>query len=109
MPVVTSTIKGQIVIPAVIRAKFKIKKGTQVNVYDDGNRIIVEPLAEDPIEKGRGMLKTRGKILRALVEDRKKEVAALSHRLKAVVATGDPKFKKLGDKYSIQWLKTKSS
>ena len=73
MPIVTSTIKGQIVIPAKIRTKFKIKKGTQVNVYDDGKRIIVEPLADDPIEEGRGMLKTRGKILRALVEDRKKE------------------------------------
>jgi len=73
MPIVTSTIKGQIVIPAKIRARFKIKKGTQINVYDDGKRIIVEPLADDPIEEGRGMLKTRGKILRALVEDRKKE------------------------------------
>jgi AbrB family looped-hinge helix DNA binding protein len=73
MPIVTSTIKGQIVIPAAIRSKFKIKKGTQINIYDDGNRIIVEPLAGDPIEQGRGMLKTRGKILRALVEDRKKE------------------------------------
>lgn len=73
MPIVTSTIKGQIVIPAKIRAKFKIKKGTQVNVYDDGKRIIVEPIADDLIQKGRGMLKTKGKILRALVEDRKKE------------------------------------
>jgi len=73
MSIVTSTIKGQIVIPAKIRARFKIKKGTQVNVYDDGKRIIVEPIADDPIEEGRGMLKTRGKILRALVEDRKKE------------------------------------
>jgi len=35
--------------------------------------------------------------------------AALSYRLNAVVVTGDPEFKKLGDKYSIQWLKTKSS
>lgn len=35
--------------------------------------------------------------------------AALSHRLKAVVVTGDPEFKKLDDEYSIQWLKTKSS
>jgi ribonuclease VapC len=35
--------------------------------------------------------------------------AALSHRLNAVVVTGDPEFKKLGNKYSIQWLKTKSS
>ena len=35
--------------------------------------------------------------------------AALSQRLNAVVVTGDPEFKKLGDEYSIQWLKTKSS
>ena len=73
MPIVTSTIKGQIVIPAKIRAKFKIRKGTQVNVYVDGNRIIVEPLTHDPVEEGWGMLKTRGKILKALVEDRQKE------------------------------------
>ena len=73
MTIVTSTIKGQIVIPAEIRARFKIKKDTKVNVYDDGKRIIVEPIPDDPIQKGRGMLKTKGKILRALVEDRKKE------------------------------------
>jgi len=73
MPIVTSTIKGQIVIPAEIRAKFKIKKGTRINVYDDGDRIIVETLADDPIEQGRGMLKTKGKILRALLADRQKE------------------------------------
>jgi predicted nucleic acid-binding protein len=35
--------------------------------------------------------------------------AALSQRLNAVVVTGDPEFKKLGDEYSIQWLKTKFS
>ena len=73
MPVVTSTIKGQIVIPAEIRARFKIKKGTRVNVYDEGNRIIVEPLSNDPIKEGRGMLKTGGRILKSLKEDRKKE------------------------------------
>ena len=52
MPIVTSTIKGQIVIPAEIRARFKIKKGTRINVYSDGDRIIVEPLVEDIIEEG---------------------------------------------------------
>jgi len=71
--IVTSTVKGQIVIPADIRGKFKIKKGTRVNVYEDGNRIIVEPLPDDPIKAGRGMLKTRGRILKALMADRKKE------------------------------------
>ncbi len=73
MPIVRSTVKGQIVIPAAIRSKFKIQKGTRVNIYDDGKRIIVEPIVEDPIEAGRGMLKTKGKILKALLADRKKE------------------------------------
>jgi AbrB family looped-hinge helix DNA binding protein len=75
MPVVTSTIEGQIVIPAEIRAKFNIKKGTLVNIYDEGNRIIVEPLSNDPIKEGRGILKTGGKILKSLKEDRKKEAS----------------------------------
>ena len=73
MTIVTSTVKGQIVIPADIRAKFRIKKGTRVNVYEDRNKIIVEPLPDDPIKEGRGMLKTRGRILKALMADRKRE------------------------------------
>ena len=72
MTIVTSTIKGQIVIPADIRGKFRIKKGTRVNVYEDGNKIILEPLPDDPIKQGRGMLKTRGRILKALMADRKR-------------------------------------
>lgn len=71
--IVTSTVKGQIVIPADIRAKFGIKKGMKMKVYDDGKRIIVEPLKGDPVRAGRGMLETKGKVLRALLEDRKKE------------------------------------
>lgn len=73
MAVVTSTVKGQIVIPADIRKKFNIKRGSRVNVYDEGNKIIVEPLPDDPIQEGRGMLKTQGHILKALVADRKRE------------------------------------
>lgn len=73
MAVVTSTVKGQIVIPAHIRKKFKIKKGSRVNVYEEGDKIIVEPLPNDPVQEGKGMLRTRGSILKALVEDRKRE------------------------------------
>ena len=73
MAVVTSTVKGQIVIPAEIRKKFKLKKGSRVNVYEKGDKIIVEPLPDDPVQEGRGMLKTRGRILKALIEDRKRE------------------------------------
>ena len=73
MAVVTSTVKGQIVIPAEIRKKFNIGKGSRVNVYQEEDRIIVEPLPDDQISQGRGMLKTRGRILKALIAERKKE------------------------------------
>ena len=78
MAVVTSTVKGQIVIPADIRKKFKIEKGSRVNVYEKGDKIIVEPLPDDPIQEGRGMLKTRGRVLKALMEDRKRIIALFS-------------------------------
>lgn len=35
--------------------------------------------------------------------------AALSHKLDAVIVTGDPDFRKLGDRYSIQRLESKYS
>jgi ribonuclease VapC len=35
--------------------------------------------------------------------------AALSLKLKAPIVTGDPEFKKLGKKISVQWIRTKTS
>ena len=35
--------------------------------------------------------------------------AALSLRLKAPIVTGDPEFNKLGQKISVQWIRTKTS
>jgi AbrB family looped-hinge helix DNA binding protein len=73
MNIVTSTIKGQIVIPAVLRKKFDIKKGTRMRVYEDDKRIIVEPIHDDPVVTGRGILKTKGNILKVLLADREEE------------------------------------
>ena len=73
MVVVTATVKGQIVIPAPLRKKFKIEKGTRITIYEDGKRIIVEPIHDDPVAAGKGMLKTHGKVLKALIADREKE------------------------------------
>ena len=58
MTIVTSTVKGQIVIPADIRRKYGIEKGTRFKVYDRKNKIIVEPLKREPVKEGSGMLKT---------------------------------------------------
>ena len=73
MSVMTTTVKGQVVIPARIRRKFGIVKGTPVHIYDENNRIIVEPVHEDPVQQGRGMLKSRGKVLKGLMKDRAEE------------------------------------
>jgi len=73
MHVVKATVKGQILIPASLRRKYKIERGTPLRVYDKRNRIILEPVIRDPVEEGRGILKTKGRILKALLRDRKRE------------------------------------
>ena len=73
MNVVKATVKGQVLIPASLRRKYKIERGTPLRVYGRRNRIILAPVVRDPVEEGRGMLKTRGKILKSLIEDRKRE------------------------------------
>lgn len=69
-----ATTKGQIVIPAELRRKYNIKKGSKVSIYEgEGGVIIIKPLPEDPIEASKGMLKGKTSILKALLKDRKEE------------------------------------
>ena len=75
MNIIRATVKGQILIPAPLRKKFHIGKGTSLRIYDDGERIIVEPVDNDPVLEGRGMLKTKGRVLKTLMEDRLREAA----------------------------------
>lgn len=70
-----ATTKGQIVIPAELRRKYNIKKGSRVSIYEgEGDVIIIKPLPEDPIEASKGMLKGKTSILKALLKDRQEEV-----------------------------------
>jgi len=73
MPVVKTTPKGQIVIPATIRAKFGITGGSRVEVREEAGRIIVVPLLADPVHQARGMFKGGASALKALAALRKKE------------------------------------
>lgn len=71
-----ATIKGQVVIPAELRKKYNIKKGSKVNIYEgEGNVIIIKPLPEDPIEASKGMLKGKTSLLKALLKDREDEAS----------------------------------
>jgi len=62
MATATLTAKGQVVIPAEIRARYELTPGTQVEFVDEGGviRLIVRRrLARSDPEAGYGMIKAR--------------------------------------------------
>lgn len=65
------TIKGQVVIPSRIRRRLGIKKGTKVCFIERNEDVVIRPLTKDFFEKMAGILKTRGKLTRSLLETRK--------------------------------------
>ena len=70
MSTTTATIKGQVTIPAELRKKLNIHQGTRLRVEEKNGKIIMEPLPDDLLKAGRGMLKSKGKTLQRLLADR---------------------------------------
>jgi AbrB family looped-hinge helix DNA binding protein len=69
-----TSVKGQIIIPAKLRKKYSIKKGTRVMITDgEGDVILVRPIPDDPVEESRGILKGKTSIIKALIKDRREE------------------------------------
>lgn len=67
------TVKGQIVVPAKIRNKFGIKRGVKVAFIEQNGKLIIQPLDKNYFESLAGILGTEGKMLKSLMEDKKKE------------------------------------
>jgi AbrB family looped-hinge helix DNA binding protein len=67
------TIKGQIVIPSKVRRRHNIKQGTRVCFIEQGDDIIIRPVTNKYIDGLKGILKTGGKALQALLEEKKRE------------------------------------
>ena len=67
------TTKGQIVIPSVVRRHLNLKKGTKLCVTEEGDKIVLQPLTQDYFERMAGILNTKGKLTKALIEERAKE------------------------------------
>ena len=57
--VVTS--KGQVVIPARIRRRLGIRRGTRLYFREEGTGLMVQPVTDAYIRSLRGSLKSRGK------------------------------------------------
>jgi AbrB family looped-hinge helix DNA binding protein len=67
------TVKGQVVVPANIRRKFGIKKGTKIAFIEQNGKLIIQPLDKNYFESLAGILGTEGKMLKSLMDDKKRE------------------------------------
>ena len=73
MDISVVTIKGQIVVPSSIRKKFGIKKGTKIAFIEQNGKLYIQPLDKSYFESLAGILGTKGKLLKSLMEDKEKE------------------------------------
>ena len=77
------TIKGQVVIPAKIRERLGIKKGTRLHVEERDGEVIMRPLNREYFQKMSGVLKGGG-LVKALeesrAEDGQREEAGIGRR-----------------------------
>ena len=70
------TTKGQIVIPALLRRKYGIRKGTKVRIEDDDGQLVLRPetlqARKALLKQLRGSLKGSG-ALQTLMEERARD------------------------------------
>ena len=69
----TVTTKGQLVIPAKLRRKYAIRKGTQVAFVEEKNRLVLQTLTPEFIRSLRGSLKGEPSASKVLREERRRE------------------------------------
>lgn len=67
------TTKGQVVIPSKVRRRLNLKTGTKLYIEERGDEIVLKPITPAYFEKIAGTLQTRGKLSRALLEERAKD------------------------------------
>ncbi len=67
------TTKGQIVIPSKIRQRLKIKRGTKLYIEERGNELILKPVTPEYFERIAGVLQTKGRLSKVLLEERVKD------------------------------------
>lgn len=67
------TIKGQVVIPAKLRHKYGIERGTLLHFYEKEGEIRMTPLTHVSVDKNFGFLRTKGALRKALLHEKRIE------------------------------------
>ena len=73
MATVRTPAKGQIVIPADLRRKYRIEPGRELILMDYGSVIYLIPRTDDPVSAATGVLPEEPSLSRRLLEERKKD------------------------------------
>ena len=73
MAVVTTSSRGQIVIPREIRKKLQIVPGKKILIKTEADHALLVPLPDDPVEGFCGIFKEGPSLTKALSAERKKE------------------------------------
>jgi AbrB family looped-hinge helix DNA binding protein len=67
------TTKGQVVIPARIRKKLNIKKGTRLYIEEKGDEVVLRPVTPAYLDKIAGVLQTEGRLSKSLLRERARD------------------------------------
>ena len=75
--VFTTTIssRGQVVLPAPVRRKLRLRKGMRLRIVmeDKRDEVILQPIQPKPLSEWRGAFPGAGRALEYLKEERKKD------------------------------------
>ncbi len=69
----TVTVKGQVVIPAKLRHKVGLKKGTRVYMEEKDGDIIIHPATPEFYDRVRGIFKDGPSLTQALLKERARD------------------------------------
>ena len=73
MGIVTTSSRGQIVIPKAIRDTLHIGPGQKLTIKAEKDYAVIRPLPDDPVEAFCGVFQARSSLTKPLIEERKKD------------------------------------
>ncbi len=82
MYTITVSQKGQVVLPAPLRRKYNLKKGSKLLVKDERAGILIAPAGADHISRMRGSIKAEGSVTEFLLKERAEDYAMMEKKWK---------------------------
>ena len=73
MPIVTTSNRGQIVIPKEVRKRLKLLPGNKLLIKVEGDHAILRPLPDNPVDYYCGFFAGDLSLTEALIEERERD------------------------------------